>query len=69
MELTPKAMRKLVKELEKSGWRVEEMKSGYKFFSPDGEKIVTMHKTCSDHRAGRNILAELRQGGFEYGKR
>lgn len=66
MELKPKVMKKLVKDLEKAGWVVERTKSGYLCKSPDGKKIVTMHHSCSEYRAGRNVLSELRAGGFEY---
>lgn len=70
MELTPKVLKKLVRELERTGWQIEETKKGYQCKSPDGLKIVTMHKTCSEYRAGKNVLSELRKGGFEYsGKR
>lgn len=66
MELTPKVMRKLIRELEREGWTIEETKSGYRCKSPNGQKIVTMHKTCSEYRAGKNVLSELRQGGYEH---
>lgn len=70
MELTPKVRRKLFRELERKGWRVEPSSDGWKCFSPDGKKIITIHATCSDYRAGMNILSEFKKAGFEYsGKR
>lgn len=70
MELDRKTLRRLRRELEDAGWRIEETKSGFKCKSPDGKKTVQIHNTTSEYRAGKNILSQLRQGGFEFnGKR
>lgn len=60
-----KDTRKLVKEVERQGWRVEDRGQRWLCFSPNGHTIVTIHKTPSDHRAIRNTLSELRKGGFD----
>lgn len=69
MELNPKALRKLFKQLESQGWAIEKSNQGWKCKSPNGQKIVTVHNTVSDHRAGKNILSELRKAGFVEEKR
>lgn len=66
MQFKSKNLRKLIKDLEAQGWRVEPSRSGWKCFSPDGVTVVTIHRTPSDHRAGKNILSELRKGGYSY---
>lgn len=60
-----KEVKKLIRRVERQGWRVEERKSGYMCFSPDGVTMVSIHKTPSDHRAIRNSITELRKGGFD----
>ena len=60
-----KDIRKLVKAAERHGWRVVDRGQRWLCYSPDGETIVTVHKTPSDRRAILNARAELRKGGFD----
>lgn len=59
-----KELRKLRKQAEAQGWRFVERKNAWLAYSPDGETIVTIHLTSSDHRAMRNTIAQMRKGGF-----
>jgi hypothetical protein len=46
-------------------WRVERTASNhYQFFSPDGVTAVTAGGTYGDRRALKNLVAQLRRGGF-----
>lgn len=63
--MAPKEVKKLVKQLQQQGWRVEERGNRFMAYSPDGVTIVSIHKTPSDHRWLRNTIAQLRQGGFD----
>ncbi len=63
--MAAKEVKKLVRQLEQQGWRVEERGARFMCFSPDGRTIVPIHKTPSDHRWLKNTLSELRKGGFD----
>lgn len=66
MGMASKEIKRLVRDLELQGWRVELRKSGhYVAYAPDGEHMVTFASTPSDHRALRNILALLRRYGYK----
>ena len=60
-----KTRKQIIKSLRRQGWRIEEGTKHIKCFSPDGETIVTMGRTPSDHRAVRNLKARLRKGGWK----
>jgi hypothetical protein len=60
-------MKKLVREAERQGWRVEPTKSGHwRFYAPDGEHIVHASGTPSDHRSLDNLVAQMRRYGFKW---
>lgn len=60
-----KDMKKLKEAVERSpGWRVEDRETCWMCYSPDGESIVNIHKTPSDHRALANARSHLRRAGF-----
>lgn len=59
--------RKLRKALEDQDWRVVQTKSGHwRGYAPDGEHIVHLAGTPSDHRSIDNAIAKLRQYGFQW---
>lgn len=60
-----KDTKKLIKQVEKLGHRVQVKKTGVvQVFCPDGT-IVTFHSTESDHRALKNTTARLRRAGVQ----
>lgn len=63
--MSRKRQRELIEKVERQGWRVEDRGSAWLCFSPDGQTIVTVHKTPSDHRAYQNTISRLRRGGFD----
>ena len=60
-----KTYKKIIKSLERQGWRIVVGGKHVKCFSPDGETIVTIANTASDHRALKNNKARLRRGGWK----
>jgi hypothetical protein len=60
-----KEVKKLLKDAEEQGWRVEKKKAGWMLYSPDGVTKVMIHKTASDHRALDNAISLMRPGGFD----
>jgi hypothetical protein len=48
------------------GWRIDSLKNGDMWYSPDGRTKVLWHRTPSDHRAEKNFLARMRQGGLRW---
>lgn len=60
-----KDLKKLMRRIEEAGWRVEDRGKSWACYSPDGETIVFVHKTPSDHRVMRNTLADLKRGGYD----
>ena len=40
-----KEVKKLIKEVEKRGWTADPTSDGYQLKHPDGEHMVTIHKT------------------------
>jgi hypothetical protein len=46
------------------GWRVEVTKSGWVAYPPSkAHRPIHIHKTPSDHRWHKNIVADLRRAG------
>jgi hypothetical protein len=61
-----KDIRDLVKRAVAQGWRVDERRGGsILLFSPDGETIVTLHRTPSDVNWHHRAIRKLREGGFD----
>jgi lipocalin len=60
-----KDVEKLLMEATRQGWRIEDRGRRYLCFSPDGSTVVTVSKTPSAQNALRNILSDLRKGGFD----
>lgn len=56
--------RKVRREAIRQGWRVEPIRSGEMFFSPDGVHMATWHSTPSARNALNRFVGELRRGGF-----
>lgn len=61
----PKELKSLVRDLEAAGWRVVDRGPRYMLYSPDGATIVVAHKTPSDRRWHKNLLRDLRTGGYD----
>ncbi len=61
-----KELKKIFAAAEEQGWRVGDTKDGWQLFAPDGENIVTVHGTPSDHRALANTVSRMRQYGFKW---
>jgi len=61
-----KTQKRLQKGLRRAGWRLERYSKGMKCFSPNGEDLVVMHETLSDHRGGKNLMSEFRRAGFKF---
>jgi predicted RNA binding protein YcfA (HicA-like mRNA interferase family) len=61
-----KDIRKIVKQLEAQGWRIEQGSRHLKAFPPDkSQGMVVIPGTPSDHRSIRNLIAELRRKGAD----
>ncbi|RKR92807.1 hypothetical protein BDK92_7289 [Micromonospora pisi] len=61
------ARRKLFAALRRARWTVTEAGSGHwKIHNPDGRLVATAHNSSSDWRGPRNLLRDLRAGGFEW---
>lgn len=58
-------LRKTIAEAERQGWRVEQTSSGIRLLSPDGVSTASVHTSPSCHRWEKNLMANLRRGGFE----
>lgn len=63
MRRIPRA-RKLVGSAVRQGWRVEEFGSGLRLLSPDGKTTVYVHSSPGDSRWEKNLVAQLRRGGY-----
>lgn len=60
-----KRVKSLLESLETAGWKRTDTKSGWIVYPPDKNLSgVAIHKTPSDHRAWKNLMAELRRRGF-----
>lgn len=50
---------------ERQGYRVKATRKGWTVYGKDGQRTVGFHRTPSDHRAFKNIVAELRKIGVQ----
>jgi len=59
-----KEMKRIVKEAEALGWRVERTRNNHlSFYSPDGQSVIHSGGTPQDWRATRNLVAQIRRYG------
>jgi predicted RNase H-like nuclease len=65
MKIQHKDVRAVVRAAERSGWVMVEKARGIQLRSPDGVEIVTVHLTLSDHRAIKNLRADLKRRGVK----
>lgn len=56
-------VRKILRGLERQGWRVTFGKKHYKVLSPDGQHRIVVSMTPSDAHALGNIKSDLRRAG------
>lgn len=62
-----KDMTRLIREAERQGWRVEQLKSGHwRLYAPGGKGIVHASGTPSDWRDLANTVAQMRRFGFKW---
>lgn len=62
-----KEMKRIVKAARDQGWRVEETTRQHaKFYAPDGIHIVIAAGSSGGGRGYANLIAQLRQHGFEW---
>lgn len=63
-----KEIKKIRKELEAQGWRIENRKGGHAMaFPPDrSQPPVVLPSSPSDARWQKNLLAQLRRSGFKW---
>lgn len=65
MASASKDFKKVIREAEKQGWRVEMTRNGHwRFYAPDGVNIVHAAGTPSDYKSFDNTVARLRHFGF-----
>lgn len=58
--------KKIIRECERQGARIEQTKKGLMIYPPDPTKQpVSVHRTPSDRRALQNTLRDLRHAGFD----
>lgn len=55
---------KLIRQVKKQGFRVEETKDGWAVYEPHGTRIVHIHRTPND-RSIRNYRSDLRKLGYK----
>lgn len=56
----------IAKLLRSQGVRVKETKNGYMAYPPDRSRVtVGWHRSPSDHRWHKNLLAALRRSGID----
>lgn len=61
-----KDTKKIVAKLIAQGWRIDESGKHPKAYPPDRTKpMVTISSTPSDHRAYKNMVAQLRRSGAD----
>lgn len=57
----------LVSEAERQGFRIKRTKKGVTIYGKNGG-MVTVHLTCTDHRAVRNAMSDMRKIGVEFNR-
>lgn len=62
---TNKHTRKILLAALKSGCRFKKIKSGIVLYGEGNGKMITVHFTTSDHRGGKNLLAEMRKANIK----
>lgn len=66
MRSTNKEVADIIAVVRKAGWRVEHTdRNHWKFYSPDGEGIVTCPGTPQGTRWSANLKSQLRRHGVE----
>lgn len=60
-----KTQRALARLCEKQGFRVKVTRNGWVVYGKDGSTTVGFHRTPSDHRAERNLRADLKRMGVQ----
>lgn len=60
-----KEVKKLIKELKKQDFDVDEKGKHPKVYSPDGRWIVTLPSSSSDWRGLKNATSELKKHGYK----
>lgn len=60
-----KLLKALLASMEEQGATVRRTSNGFQIMCPAGG-IVTIHGTPSDHRALRNVRADVRRAGMEW---
>ena len=55
----------LVRKAKKQGWRLVQGKQHPRLYPPDGGDYIVMPGSPSDHRAVKNIRAEMRRRGVD----
>jgi hypothetical protein len=60
---TAREFKKLRKQAEEQGWRIEETKKGYLLHAPDGENHVTTHREPTE-AALKMIVSDMKRLGF-----
>lgn len=61
-----KDTKKVIKAAEKQGFEVQITAKGHAVFSLGGMPVATASGTASDHRAIKNLIAQLRRAGFQW---
>lgn len=56
-----KEVKQLVAEVESKGWTADPIRDGWQLKHPDGEGMVTVHKTPSSPRSIRNYRAAIKR--------
>ena len=65
MSRAAKEIRDLVTSAERQGWRADDRGRKILLYSPDGETIVTIHKTPSDRNWRHQAERRMEKGGYE----
>ena len=64
MSRATKDIRDLVAKAEQQGWRADDRGTKILLYSPDGETIVTIHKTPSNRNWRRKAERHMQRGGY-----
>jgi hypothetical protein len=54
---------KIARAAEEQGYRVRPTRKGWVVYGKDGKSTVGFHRTPSDHRAAKNLRADLKKIG------